>query len=317
MVVAHGRGQLLQRSILGHVNKQRPAVLGRQAHDVDNLLHLVTLERHRLFGVHLGLLAFEDGPQAQQLGKDAPEGPHVDGGRVVARPEQQFRRAVPDGHDDLVARVQRVQRLVEHAREAQVADFDLARRRDHDVGGLEVAVQHPLRVQVLAAVEQLEHDALDGGGRDRVARLLGVVVDDLQQVVLGVLKHHIYALVLEDDLGQFDDVGVREFRAQCHLAHRRLRDARVGEGLAFFVGLELLDGEFARLRVGGQPANGFVYTSISTGGDEADYLVPVDDTHFGLVADGPKGTAIGGVWGRKISLVCFISLPFFVGRPFL
>ena len=60
--VQHGRGQHGQVAILGHAREEGPALLSGQAHDLDDLLHLVALEGHRLL-VHLGLLPLKDGPQ--------------------------------------------------------------------------------------------------------------------------------------------------------------------------------------------------------------------------------------------------------------
>ncbi len=98
------------------------------------------------------------------------------------------------------------------------------------------------------------------------------MVDDLQQVVLGVLEHHEDGLVLEDDLDQLDHVGVVELRTQGHLADGRLRDARVRGLLALLVGLELLDGELAGLAVA---AESLVHAAIGAAADEADDLVLV------------------------------------------
>lgn len=155
-------------------------------------------------------------------------------------------------------------------------------------------MQDPVGVQVLAAVEQLEHDALDGLRRHGMARLLCVVVDDLQQVVLGVLKDHEDGFILQDDLVQADDVGVAELAAERHLAHGGLRDARVGDDLALLVGLELLDGKLGpAVRLSAESR--FVDAAIGTGADEADDFVAVDYTYFGLVADWAKSTAVSGI----------------------
>lgn len=70
--------------------------------------------------------------------------------------QQELRGAVPDRHHDLVARVEGVQRGAEEAREPKVADPDRARGGEHDVGGFQVAVEHPVAVEVVQAVEELE-----------------------------------------------------------------------------------------------------------------------------------------------------------------
>lgn len=48
------------------------------------------------------------------------------------------------------------------------------------------------------------------------------MVDDLEEVVFGVLKDHEDTLALEDDFDEVDKGRVREFSAKCHLADGRL-----------------------------------------------------------------------------------------------
>ena len=159
-------GDLLQIGILGHRAEQRPVFPVRQAEHLADLAHLVTLEGHRLLSVLLGFLAFKDGPQRQELGEDAADGPEVDGGRVVSASEQQFGGTVPDCHDDFIAGEEGVQGLEEEAREAEVADLDAAAGGHHDVCGFQVAVYDPVLVEVEQAGEQLVHCASEAGGRD-------------------------------------------------------------------------------------------------------------------------------------------------------
>ena len=78
-------------------------------------------------------------------------------------PQQELGGAVPDGDDDFVARVEGVERGAEEARETEVADADRARGGEHDVGGLEIAVEHPVAVEVVEAVEELEQGRFDHG----------------------------------------------------------------------------------------------------------------------------------------------------------
>lgn len=44
-----------------------------------------------------------------------------------------------------------------------------------------------------------------------------MVMNDLEQVMLTVFKHHEDALVFEDDFGQVDNVGMRQLCTQGHL----------------------------------------------------------------------------------------------------
>lgn len=199
---------------------------------------MVSLERHRFLAVHFRFLAFEDGAQAEQFGKDAAYGPEVDGRGVVPAAEQEFGRAVPDRNDDFVAGEERRERFMEQARETEIPDFYLSGGRHHYVCGFEIAVQHPVAVQVEQAVQQLVEDGANGAGGDAVTRGLRVVVDDLQQVVLGVFEDHEDAFFFEQDFVKADQVGVREFGAEGHFADRGLRDTGVLEEFAFFVGFE-------------------------------------------------------------------------------
>jgi hypothetical protein len=145
-------------------------------------------------------------------------------------------------------------------------------------------VQNPVGVKVLAAVEKLKHDALYRCWRDRMPRLLSVVVNNLKQIVFCILKDHKDALVLEHNLTKTNDIVVVKFAAQAHLTDSTLRDARVADLLAFLVRLELLDGELA---------NGFsiatdrlVNTSIGTGADETNDAIPICNPDFGLISSG-------------------------------
>ena len=156
-------------------------------------------------------------------------------------------------------------------------------------------MQDPVGVEVVAPVQQLKHDALDRARRDRMTRILGVMVDDLEKVVLCVLEHHKDALILQNDLDEPDDVGIVELGAQSHLANSRLGDSGVLD-LAFLVGLELLDGELAWLALA---ADGFVYSSICTTADEANHLILFHHLHFALVTDGPS--ALTGWICKKVS----------------
>mgnify|MGYP005989068821 CR=1 FL=1 len=148
-------------------------------------------------------------------------------------------------------------------------------------------MQDPVGVKVVAAIEQLEHYTFDGGRRNRVARLLGVVMDDLEQVVLGVVEYHKDALVFEDDLDETNDIGVAQFAAQAHLADGTLGDARIANLFTLLVGLELFDSHLmtlARLLSRGQsPTHGLVHPSICTTADEAHNSIAFCDAGFGLV----------------------------------
>ena len=169
---------------------------------------MVALEGDGLFRVHLGFFAFEDRPQGEQLREDAAHGPQVDGWGIVAGAEEEVGRTVPDGDDDFVAVEEGLERRAEEAGQAEITDADGAGRCDHDVGRFEVAVQHPIPVKVEESIQELKEDGFDHSCGDRMSCRLGVVVDDLQQVVLAVLEDHEDTFLFEDDLYKMDDVGV-------------------------------------------------------------------------------------------------------------
>ena len=89
--------------VVGHARQVGPTLLGRHAHDLDDLLHLVALEGHGLLIIHLGLFALKDRAQGEKFGEDTADGPHVNGGSVMFAAEQQLRCAIPYGYDNLVA----------------------------------------------------------------------------------------------------------------------------------------------------------------------------------------------------------------------
>lgn len=148
MARAAGHGQRLQLGILRHPDEPRPVFLPRQAQDLNDFHHLVPLEGDRLFTIHLGFLPLEDWPQGQELSKDAPDRPKVDGWRIVATTQQELRSTVPDGHHNLVSREKRVERLVEQASETKIADPDGAVGGDQDIRWLQISMKHPVAVQV-------------------------------------------------------------------------------------------------------------------------------------------------------------------------
>jgi hypothetical protein len=72
-------------------------------------------------------------------------------------------------------------------------------------------------MEILTSVQQLEHDALHRSRRDGMTSRLGVVMNDLQEIVLGVLEDHENTFVFQDDLMKFDDINMTKFGTQGHL----------------------------------------------------------------------------------------------------
>jgi hypothetical protein len=63
-------------------------------------------------------------------------------------------------------------------------------------------------VQILATIEQLEHNALHRAGRNGVACWLRMVMYDLQEVMLRVLEDHENTFVFQNNLDKLDYIGV-------------------------------------------------------------------------------------------------------------
>ena len=67
-------------------------------------------------------------------------------------------------------------------------------------------MEDPVSMQILTTVKQLKHYAFHGGRRNGMPRWLSMMMDDLQQVMLGVLEHHKDTFVFEDDFDEADDI---------------------------------------------------------------------------------------------------------------
>ena len=98
--------------------------------------------------------------------------------------------------------------LVKETSKTQITDFDFSRGGYHDICGLEVTVEDPIGVKILTAVQELEHYRFDGWSRDRMASRLGVMMNDLEEVVLGIFENHEDTFILEDNFDEPDDIHV-------------------------------------------------------------------------------------------------------------
>lgn len=72
-------------------------------------------------------------------------------------------------------------------------------------------MKYPICMKVLAAIEKLEHYGFNCWSRNGMAGRLGMMVDNLEKVMFGILKHHEDTLVFEDNLNEADDVHVTQF----------------------------------------------------------------------------------------------------------
>ena len=92
------------------------------------------------------------------------------------------------------------------AREAEIRQLDLAVGGDQEVVGLDVTVQHEVRVAEIDRSTQHSHPGLDVGS----AVGDGTVLDELFEITVGeVLDDHVDSLVLcGEDVEEADDGGV-------------------------------------------------------------------------------------------------------------
>ena len=131
------------------------------------------------------------------LGEDAPDAPHVDGGAVVSRPEENLGRAVPQRHH--LVRV-RAHGDPEGTREAEIGEFERVRALVHQkVLGLEVAVQDAVRVAIRDARAHLVQVALDDAS---VVADVRVGVEMFLEIHVQELEHEIELLVLVNHVHQ-------------------------------------------------------------------------------------------------------------------
>lgn len=64
---------------------------------------------------------------------------------------------------------------------------------------------------------------------------LRVVMDDLEQVMLGIFKDHENTFILQNDFDQANDIDVTQLGAQCHLTNSRLRYSGILDLFSFFI----------------------------------------------------------------------------------
>lgn len=152
---------------VGQAAKGGPGLVGGEAAQLKDFGYLVDL-----------VGALQEGLAGNELAKDAADGPHVDGGGVGARAEEELRAAVPQGDDELGEFGR--WKLADVAGHAKVCDFEEAAVAEEEVGGFEVAVEDVVFVEVGDARGELEEEALDFGGEEG----FGHVVEDGFEVVL-------------------------------------------------------------------------------------------------------------------------------------
>ena len=160
-----------------------------------NLLHLVQV-----------VLASKNGHPADELRKDAADGPQVNRFVVWLPAENDLRGSVPPGdnvlgHGLYVLHLSVcVWRLLNAAGEAEITNLQVAVRVDQQIRGLDVPMHHIRRVHEKEAAEQLVHEILVVLVGERLLRH-----DQAVQVSLHLLSHDVHVLVVRL-MGRSQDV---------------------------------------------------------------------------------------------------------------
>ena len=105
-------------------------------------------------------VAGEERLASAHFSEDAPDGPHVDAGRVLTTAEQDLGGAVPE-RDDLVG--VGPERDAKSAGQSKVGQLQVSLAVNQQVLGLEIAVQHTVAMAVAHTRAQLAHELLDHG----------------------------------------------------------------------------------------------------------------------------------------------------------
>lgn len=114
---------------------------------------------------------------------------------------------------------------------AKVAEQRQVATVEEDVGGLDVPVEHAVRVEVVQRPRQLCVGVEHLGLEQRLARLPPSIKQLLEGAMLGVLEHNVEAAAVEVGVDEADDVRVVvEHHKYLHLA-QHLRRARRRESL--------------------------------------------------------------------------------------
>lgn len=146
----------------------------------------------------------------EELGEDAPDGPHVEGGGVVFLIEQiEFRCSVVPGGDIFGQDVVLVDLSDLHVGLAEITDLDVPVLVDKDVQRLQVSVDDAFGVHVENTFEDLVGQILDVLRVHRIS----VVANHVHQILRAVLEDEIELIEVVWILGtherlQLDDVPV-------------------------------------------------------------------------------------------------------------
>jgi hypothetical protein len=109
--------------------------------------------------LNISRLTFKYYLATEKLSHHAPDRPHVDLVRVGFAPQQQLGSSVPQSHHFVGEQIFKF----DFAAESEICEFDVSFVVEEDVGGLDIAVEYFVAVEVGDAFEELAYDVLDFG----------------------------------------------------------------------------------------------------------------------------------------------------------
>lgn len=223
------RGVHLERGlVLRQLRNARPCAFRGRAHDAEYPNNLIFVGG-----------AGEQGSAGIHFSHDAPRRPDVNTRIISPTTEQDVWRAVPQG-DDFVR--EGVDRDAKGTGQTEITQLQAPFAINEQVLRLEIAMQHPVLVAKIDALEELVHERLDRRGLERAALTVGIHVS--LQVAVHVLKHEHQLVLGVNNIVKSNDILVLELLHKRDFPDRRRRRSLFG------VEVDLLErNELARLAV--------------------------------------------------------------------
>lgn len=149
--------------------------------------------------VNLGV-TWEERMSQSHLGKDAADGPHVDGGAVVSRAQQHFGRTVPERYNFVGIGAERD---TKGTGETKVGELEVTFAVDEKVLRLQVAVEDAVCVAVVKTANELIGELANDFGTHTVASAVSRdMVHVLAQVKIEELKDEVQPAFLVNNVEQ-------------------------------------------------------------------------------------------------------------------
>jgi len=170
--------------VFGELRDSGPGALRGRAHDAEDAHQLVFVGS-----------AGEERAAAVHLGHDATSGPDVDAGVVGAGTEEDVWGAVPQRHDFVG---EGVDGDAEGAGETEVCQLELAFVVDEKVLRLQIAVQDPVGMAEVNALQELVHERFNGDRRQGSS--LALCVHVLLQILVHIFENQHELVLGVDDI---------------------------------------------------------------------------------------------------------------------